>query len=55
VYGPSVALRPFVLGDRDVDHVFVKGLSVASGGAAVLDRGRLSDHAPVRVVVLNNP
>jgi endonuclease/exonuclease/phosphatase family metal-dependent hydrolase len=28
------------------DHVFVRGLSVA-GGATVLDRGRLSDHAPV--------
>jgi endonuclease/exonuclease/phosphatase family metal-dependent hydrolase len=30
----------------DVDHVFVRGLTVV-GEAKVLDRGRLSDHAPV--------
>jgi endonuclease/exonuclease/phosphatase family metal-dependent hydrolase len=37
-------------GDHDVDQVFVRGLA-ADGEAAVLDRGRLSDHAPVAVEV----
>jgi endonuclease/exonuclease/phosphatase family metal-dependent hydrolase len=37
-------------GGHEVDHVFVSGLS-APGPHAVLDRGRLSDHAPVAVVV----
>lgn len=35
-------------GGHDVDHVFVRGLG-SSGGAQVLDRGSLSDHAPVVV------
>lgn len=33
---------------HDVDHVFAAGLT-ASGAGEVLDRGRLSDHAPVAV------
>jgi endonuclease/exonuclease/phosphatase (EEP) superfamily protein YafD len=33
---------------HDVDHVFAGGL-VPVGTAEVLERGRLSDHAPVRV------
>lgn len=37
-------------GGFDVDHVFVRGIEPASG-VEVLDRGRLSDHAPVRVSV----
>jgi endonuclease/exonuclease/phosphatase family metal-dependent hydrolase len=37
-------------GGAHVDHVLVSGLKVA-GPAEVLDRGRLSDHAPVRVTV----
>jgi endonuclease/exonuclease/phosphatase family metal-dependent hydrolase len=37
-------------GGHDVDHVFVSGLR-PSGTPAVLDRGRLSDHAPVAVEV----
>jgi endonuclease/exonuclease/phosphatase family metal-dependent hydrolase len=36
-------------GGSGVDHVFVRGLRV--GEREVLDRGRLSDHAPVRVTV----
>jgi len=35
-------------GGHDVDHVFAGGL-VPTGVAEVLERGRLSDHAPVRV------
>jgi endonuclease/exonuclease/phosphatase family metal-dependent hydrolase len=35
---------------HDVDHVFAAGLGVISE-AEVLDRGRLSDHAPVAVTV----
>lgn len=34
----------------DVDHLFVRGLAV-SGEPEVLDRGRLSDHAPVAVTL----
>ncbi len=37
-------------GGHGVDHVFVRGLTVL-GDADVLDRGRLSDHAPVAVSV----
>jgi endonuclease/exonuclease/phosphatase family metal-dependent hydrolase len=37
-------------GGAHVDHVLVSGLEV-TGPAEVLDRGRLSDHAPVRVTV----
>jgi endonuclease/exonuclease/phosphatase family metal-dependent hydrolase len=37
-------------GAHDVDYVFARGLSAASG-AEVLDRGRLSDHAPVAVTL----
>jgi endonuclease/exonuclease/phosphatase family metal-dependent hydrolase len=33
---------------RGVDHVFARGLAVAAP-AELLDRGGLSDHAPVRV------
>jgi endonuclease/exonuclease/phosphatase family metal-dependent hydrolase len=38
-------------GGHDVDHLFVSG-PLVGGGAQVLDRGRLSDHAPVVVEVL---
>jgi endonuclease/exonuclease/phosphatase family metal-dependent hydrolase len=37
-------------GGNDVDHVFVSGLTVR-GSATVLERGPLSDHAPVVVAV----
>lgn len=37
-------------GGDDVDHVFARGL-VPAGAAEVLDRGTLSDHAPVRVTL----
>lgn len=39
---------------HDVDYVFVRDLSVA-GGADVLNRGRLSDHAPVAVTIASAP
>lgn len=32
---------------HDVDHIFIAGALVAAGPADVLDRGTLSDHAPV--------
>src|SRR5262249_48190180 len=45
----SLYLPGFVwAGGEHVDHVFAAGLRVAAP-AEVLDRGRLSDHAPVRV------
>lgn len=34
-------------GGHDVDLVFARGLSPTAGGAEVLERGSLSDHAPV--------
>jgi endonuclease/exonuclease/phosphatase family metal-dependent hydrolase len=34
---------------NDVDHVFIAGALAPRGGAEVLDRGTLSDHAPVAV------
>jgi len=37
-------------GGHEVDYVFVRGVSAPSG-AEVLDRGRLSDHAPVAVTI----
>jgi endonuclease/exonuclease/phosphatase family metal-dependent hydrolase len=37
-------------GGHDVDHVFVSG-GLGAGAVEVLDRGRLSDHAPVAVTV----
>ncbi len=37
-------------GGHEVDYVFVRGLQ-ADAGADVLDRGRLSDHAPVAVTI----
>ncbi len=37
------------VGGHDVDHVFIAGALSARGGAEVLDRGTLSDHAPVAV------
>ena len=40
-------------GGHGVDLVFARGFGVDPAGAAVLDRGALSDHAPVRVVVLS--
>jgi endonuclease/exonuclease/phosphatase family metal-dependent hydrolase len=50
VRGP--ALPGFTLaGGHGVDQVFVAGGLVGSGSTEVLDRGRLSDHAPVRVSV----
>jgi endonuclease/exonuclease/phosphatase family metal-dependent hydrolase len=39
---------------HDVDYVFVRGLLVTSE-AEVLDRGRLSDHAPVAVTIAPAP
>jgi endonuclease/exonuclease/phosphatase family metal-dependent hydrolase len=39
---------------HDVDYVFVRGLSVTSD-AEVVDRGRLSDHAPVAVTIAPAP
>jgi endonuclease/exonuclease/phosphatase family metal-dependent hydrolase len=36
-------------GGNDVDHVFTAGALRAVGAAEVLDRGQLSDHAPVAV------
>jgi endonuclease/exonuclease/phosphatase family metal-dependent hydrolase len=38
-------------GGNDVDHVFVCCGLVPAGAAEVLERGELSDHAPVRVTV----
>jgi endonuclease/exonuclease/phosphatase family metal-dependent hydrolase len=44
----SPALKGFeYAGGHEVDHVFVRGLRPVA--SEVLDRGRLSDHAPVRV------
>ncbi len=49
----SLSLEGFAYaGGHDVDHVFASGFR-SEGGAEVLDRGRLSDHAPV-VVRLEN-
>ena len=46
----GLALDGFVYaGDHEVDHVFVRGLRPVA--CDVLERGRLSDHAPVRVEV----
>lgn len=44
---PSLAGFQHV-GGHDVDHVFARGMTPASS-VEVLERGRLSDHAPVRV------
>ncbi|MBV9946918.1 MAG: hypothetical protein JOZ69_08730, partial [Myxococcales bacterium] len=41
-------------GGHGVDLVFVRGLAPA-GEAEVLDRGRLSDHAPVAVTIRSAP
>ena len=38
-------------GGDGVDLVFARGLAAAASEAEVLERGHLSDHAPVRVVV----
>ena len=38
-------------GGYGVDLVFARGFSVDRAGAAVLDRGQLSDHAPVAVTI----
>jgi endonuclease/exonuclease/phosphatase family metal-dependent hydrolase len=40
-------------GGHSVDHVLVRGLQPVS--VEVLDRGRLSDHAPVRVTIASAP
>jgi endonuclease/exonuclease/phosphatase family metal-dependent hydrolase len=56
VLGGDFNIRGLVLpgfdhaGGHSVDHVFVRGLR-PTGEVDVLDRGRLSDHAPVRVGV----
>jgi endonuclease/exonuclease/phosphatase (EEP) superfamily protein YafD len=47
----SLSGEGFLLaGGHDVDHVFARGLVMASA-AEVLERGRLSDHAPVAVTL----
>jgi endonuclease/exonuclease/phosphatase family metal-dependent hydrolase len=47
----SLALPGLIYaGGHDVDHVFAAGLEPV-GGPEVLDRGRLSDHAPVLVTL----
>jgi endonuclease/exonuclease/phosphatase family metal-dependent hydrolase len=47
----ELALPGFVhAGGHDVDHVFIHGLR-AAGSVEVLQRGDLSDHAPVRVAI----
>jgi endonuclease/exonuclease/phosphatase family metal-dependent hydrolase len=50
----SLSLEEFgfrFAGGHDVDMVFIRGLSPVPSGAAVLERGRLSDHAPVAVTI----
>jgi endonuclease/exonuclease/phosphatase family metal-dependent hydrolase len=42
-------------GGHGVDLVFVRRLTPAPGTSEVLDRGALSDHAPVRVIVTTVP
>lgn len=57
VLGGDFNIREFTLegfehaGGFSVDHVFVRGLEPVS--SEVPERGRLSDHAPVRAVVRN--
>jgi endonuclease/exonuclease/phosphatase family metal-dependent hydrolase len=57
VLGGDFNLRALALagfehaGGHDVDHVFVRGLRSA-GPVEVLERGALSDHAPVRVTLV---
>jgi len=47
----ELSLPGFVhAGGHDVDHVFVRGLAVR-GRCETLERGRLSDHAPVLVTL----
>lgn len=41
-------------GGHDVDHIFVRGLR-STAAVEVLERGRLSDHAPVRATVAIGP
>jgi endonuclease/exonuclease/phosphatase family metal-dependent hydrolase len=49
---PELSLDGFAYaGGHGVDLVFAKGFAVDPAGTAVLDRGSLSDHAPVRVAV----
>lgn len=50
VRDPSVSGFVHAGPTRGVDHVFVRGLD-PTGAAELLDRGDLSDHAPVRVVL----
>lgn len=56
VLGGDFNLRALALagfdhgGGHDVDHVFVRGWRV-EGAVEVLERGTLSDHAPVRVTI----
>ena len=37
------------VGGHDVDHLFIAGALEARGGTKIVDRGTLSDHAPVAV------
>ncbi len=59
VLGGDFNVRGLVLegfdhaGGHEVDHVFVRGLRPVA--AEVLERGRLSDHAPVRVTIDSGP
>lgn len=59
VLGGDFNIRGLVLegfehaGGHEVDHVFVRG--VQAGTSEVLERGRLSDHAPVRVTIDSGP
>jgi endonuclease/exonuclease/phosphatase family metal-dependent hydrolase len=49
---PSLALAGLTwAGGHNADHVFVAGVVALPGSARVLDRGRLSDHAPVAMTL----
>jgi endonuclease/exonuclease/phosphatase family metal-dependent hydrolase len=52
----DLSLDGFVrVGGRGVDQVFVAGRAPVVGEAKVLERGRLSDHAPVLVTMIGLP
>jgi endonuclease/exonuclease/phosphatase family metal-dependent hydrolase len=52
----GLALDAFELAaSHEVDYVFARGLQPVASSAAVLERGRLSDHAPVVAELTNEP